>query len=113
MLVIECSSTAITALKQFLEAEGLLDSEKAVTRVLVTPGGCSGFKYSLLVEDAAADDDIILEVAPRVRLAVDPFSAAYLSGVVIDYESSMMAAGFVFRNPNATGGCGCGSSFSA
>jgi iron-sulfur cluster assembly protein len=44
---------------------------------------------------------------------VDPFSAQYLGGTTIDYVSSMQGSGFTFKNPNATGGCGCGSSFSA
>jgi iron-sulfur cluster assembly accessory protein len=42
---------------------------------------------------------------------VDPFSAQYLEGVEIDYVSSMMGSGFAFKNPNSSGGCGCGSSF--
>ena len=46
-----------------------------------------------------------------VRVFVDAFSAQYLSGVVIDYVTSMQGSGFTFTNPNATGGCGCGSSF--
>jgi iron-sulfur cluster assembly accessory protein len=44
---------------------------------------------------------------------VDPFSAQYINGVTIDYVSSMQGSGFTFKNPNSTGGCGCGSSFSA
>jgi iron-sulfur cluster assembly protein len=47
------------------------------------------------------------------KVFVDPFSAQYISGVIIDYVSSMQGSGFTFKNPNATGGCGCGSSFSA
>ena len=47
------------------------------------------------------------------RVFVDPFSAQYLNGVTIDYVSSMQGSGFTFKNPNATGGCGCGSSFTA
>jgi iron-sulfur cluster assembly protein len=46
-----------------------------------------------------------------VRVFVDPFSAQYLEGIEIDYVSSMMGSGFAFKNPVATGGCGCGSSF--
>src|SRR5581483_5864847 len=48
-----------------------------------------------------------------LRLFVDMFSAQYLSGVTIDYVTSVMGSGFTFTNPNASGGCGCGSSFSA
>ena len=79
-------------------------------RVAVLPGGCSGFQYGLNIEDAPEADDEILEQA-GVRIFVDPFSAQYLDGVEIDYVSSMMGSGFSFRNPNSSGGCGCGSSF--
>ena len=44
---------------------------------------------------------------------VDPFSMQYLGGMTVDYVTSMQGSGFTFKNPNATGGCGCGSSFSA
>ena len=64
----------------------------------------------LNIEDAPEAHDEILEVG-GVKVFVDPFSAQYLEGVEIDYVSSMMGQGFTFRNPNASGGCGCGSSF--
>ena len=76
------------------------------------PGGCSGFKYGLLIEDQPAEDDLIVP-QEGFRLFVDPFSAQYLANVTIDYVSSMQGSGFTFKNPNATGGCGCGHSFSA
>jgi iron-sulfur cluster assembly accessory protein len=84
--------------------------ETAGLRVSVLPGGCSGFKYSLNIEERALDDDMVQEVN-GIRVFVDGFSAQYLTGVTIDYVSSMQGAGFTFSNPNASGGCGCGSSF--
>jgi iron-sulfur cluster assembly protein len=102
---------AATEVRRFMEAEGV-DLAKAGLRVSVQPGGCSGFKYGLLIEDQNADDDLIVQ-AEGVRIFVDPFSAQYLNGVTIDYVSSMQGSGFTFKNPNATGGCGCGSSFTA
>ena len=86
--------------------------ESAGLRVSVLPGGCSGFKYSLNIEERALEDDIVAEVN-GVRVFVDGFSAQYLTGVTIDYVTSMQGSGFTFSNPNATGGCGCGSSFTA
>ena len=86
--------------------------DTAGLRVSVLPGGCSGFKYSLNIEERALDDDMVHEVN-SVRVFVDGFSAQYLSGVTIDYVSSMQGSGFTFSNPNASGGCGCGSSFTA
>ena len=93
-------------------AEGDVPPETAGLRVSVLPGGCSGFTYKLNIEDKSLDDDLVLEVN-TVRLFVDGFSAQYLVGITIDYVSSMQGSGFTFNNPNATGGCGCGSSFTA
>src|SRR4029450_10733259 len=86
--------------------------DTAGLRGSVLPGGCSGVKYSLNIEERALDDDLVHEIN-GVRVFVDGFSAQYLSGVTIDYVSSLQGSGFTFTNPNATGGCGCGSSFTA
>ena len=87
--------------------------ESAGLRVRVVPGGCSGFQYGMAVEGGARPGDRVLVGAPGVRLFVDAFSAQYLNGVEIDYVTNLTGAGFTFKNPNATGGCGCGSSFTA
>ena len=100
-----------TEVKKFMDAEGVT-VEQGGLRVSVQPGGCSGFKYSLVIEDQPAEDDLVLQ-NEGFKVFVDPFSAQYLNGVTIDYVSSMQGSGFTFKNPNATGGCGCGSSFSA
>ncbi|HTK50306.1 MAG TPA: iron-sulfur cluster assembly accessory protein [Gemmatimonadaceae bacterium] len=111
-LAIVVTPVAATEVLRFMEAEGV-PVEKGGLRVSVQPGGCSGFKYGLLIEDQAADDDFVVDASGGFRMFVDPFSAQYLSGVTIDYVSSMQGSGFTFKNPNATGGCGCGSSFTA
>jgi len=82
-------------------------------RMGVLPGGCSGFKYTLQLEDATTEDDMVVDVADDIKLLVDPFSIQYLDGLNLDYISTLEASGFKFSNPNASGGCGCGSSFSA
>jgi len=105
------TAEAAVEVRRFMEAEGVTP-EQGGLRVSVQPGGCSGFKYGLLIEDAPAEDDVIL-TQDGFKVFVDPFSAQYLSGVTIDYVSSFQGSGFTFKNPNATGGCGCGSSFSA
>ena len=87
-------------------------ADTAGLRVSVLPGGCSGFKYSLNIEERPLDDDLVSEVN-GVRVFVDGFSAQYLAGNTIDYVTSMQGSGFTFNNPNATGGCGCGTSFTA
>ncbi len=102
---------AAAEVRKFIAAEQV-SPEVAGLRVAVLPGGCSGFKYSLNIEEKAQEDDHVFEVT-GVRLFVDGFSLQYLSGVTIDYVTSMQGSGFTFSNPNATGGCGCGSSFTA
>jgi iron-sulfur cluster assembly protein len=98
---------AAAEVRKFMEAEGVTGEVGGLQ-----PGGCSGFKYSLLIEDRSAEDDFVLD-NDGFKVFVDPFSAQYISGVTIDYVTSMQGSGFTFRNPNATGGCGCGSSFTA
>ena len=72
----------------------------------------AGFQYGLNIEDEPESDDEILDIR-GVKIFIDPFSAQYLDGVEIDYVTSVMGQGFTFSNPNASGGCGCGSSFTA
>jgi len=110
-VMLTVTEVAGAEVRKFMDSEGV-DPAKGGLRVSVQPGGCSGFKYGLLIEDQAADDDFVVDNG-SFRVFVDPFSAQYLSGVTIDYVSSMPGSGFTFKNPNATGGCGCGSSFTA
>jgi len=105
------SEPAATEIKKFMSSEEGLP-ETAGLRVRVVPGGCSGFQYSLNIEEASREGDFVLD-EKGVRLFVDMFSAQYLNGVEIDYVTNVMGAGFTFKNPNATGSCGCGSSFTA
>jgi iron-sulfur cluster assembly accessory protein len=102
---------AAVEIKKFMASEEGLP-ETAGLRVRVVPGGCSGFQYSLNIEEASRQGDFVLD-EKGVRLFVDMFSAQYLNGVQIDYVTNVMGAGFTFTNPNATGSCGCGSSFTA
>ncbi|HET7585975.1 MAG TPA: iron-sulfur cluster insertion protein ErpA [Gemmatimonadaceae bacterium] len=102
---------AAAEVKKFMAQESVPETQGGL-RVSVQPGGCSGFKYGLLIEEQPAEDDYIVD-QEGVRVFIDPFSAQYLSGTTIDYVSSMQGSGFTFKNPNATGGCGCGSSFTA
>lgn len=110
-LAIHLTPAAVQEVLKFMGAENVSPEEGGL-RVSVLPGGCSGFKYSLNIEDQPLDDDIVLDVA-GLRLFVDGFSLPYLNGTTVDYVTSMQGSGFTFTNPNATGGCGCGSSFTA
>jgi iron-sulfur cluster assembly protein len=92
--------------------ENFETADEAGLRISVLPGGCSGFQYGLNIEEISEPDDEVFELQ-GIKIFIDPFSSQYLDGIEIDYTSSMMGQGFVFNNPNATGGCGCGSSFTA
>jgi iron-sulfur cluster assembly accessory protein len=106
---LDLTDVAAEQVREFLASEDV-PAETAGLRVSVLPGGCSGFKYGLEIDDKAAEDDVVLEIK-GIRIFVDAFSAQYLQGTTIGYHSSMQGSGFTFENPNATGGCGCGSSF--
>ena len=110
-MTLEVTDSAITEIKKFMASdEGL--PETAGLRVRVVPGGCSGFQYSLNIEEDSRQGDFILN-QNGVKLFVDMFSGQYLNGVKIDYVTGVMGSGFTFTNPNATGSCGCGTSFTA
>ncbi len=89
-----------------------LDPAKIALRVGVKGGGCSGFSYLLDLTETVKDTDEQFEVH-GIKVVVDPKSLLYLSGTEIDFKDEIMGRGFVFKNPNATSSCGCGSSFSA
>ena len=107
-MAIELTDAAIAAVKQAMEEEKA--PAETYLRVGVRAGGCSGFSYVLAFEETAREDDEVIE-QDGVRVLVDPKSVTILAGTVLDYSSGLSGQGFVFKNPNATGGCGCGSSF--
>ncbi len=79
-------------------------------RVYVYSGGCSGFRYGMMLEDQPTPEDVTIE-SNGVKVYVDGQSTQYLTGSEIDYVDTLMGAGFTVNNPNAVSGCGCGSSF--
>jgi len=82
----------------------------AILRLSVEGGGCSGFQYRFDLTDTADGDDIVSET-DGVRLVVDPLSLDLVAGSTVDFVESLGGAAFKVENPNATAGCGCGSSF--
>ena len=81
-------------------------------RISIADGGCSGYSYQLDFEKEEKSGDIVLRF-DGLNVFVDPQSVGYLKGTVIDFTSGLYGGGFKFSNPNATGTCGCGTSFSA
>ncbi len=88
-------------------------SEAKGLRVKVVGGGCSGMSYQLALERGPDEKDQVITAYDGFEVYVDPKSALFVGGTQIHYTESMMGSGFEFKNPNATGSCGCGSSFSA
>jgi iron-sulfur cluster assembly protein len=92
----------------------ILDENRSVDaaylRVAVKGGGCSGLMYNLAVVDSRSDDDTVIEF-DDVRIVVDKKSKLFLHGLTLDYTTGLNGKGFEFSNPNATGTCGCGESF--
>ena len=82
----------------------------AILRLSVEGGGCSGFQYRFGLAEAAEADDLVVE-RDGVTLVVDPVSLDLVSGSMVDYVESLGGAAFKVENPNASAGCGCGSSF--
>ncbi|HEY4115052.1 MAG TPA: iron-sulfur cluster insertion protein ErpA [Rhizomicrobium sp.] len=101
------SARAAKRIAEILKSE----PSPAMLRVAVTGGGCSGFQYNFALDDARADDDLIIERDGAVVL-IDAVSLDFLKGAEIDFVDDMIGAAFKINNPNAQSSCGCGTSFS-
>lgn len=82
----------------------------AILRLAVDGGGCSGFQYRFDLADGAENDDAVSET-DGVKLVVDPVSLDLVAGSTVDFVESLGGSAFRVENPNASAGCGCGSSF--
>ena len=82
----------------------------AILRLSVEGGGCSGFQYQFDLAEGLDADDLVTET-DGVQLVVDPVSLELVAGCTVDFVESLGGAAFRVENPNATAGCGCGSSF--
>ena len=97
------------AAERVREIMGRADKPYAGLRVGVKNGGCAGQEYLIEYAETAAPLDEVVE-DKGVTILIDPKAILFLIGTEIDYESSKLAAKFVFRNPNETDACGCGES---
>ena len=104
--MVSLTDIAAQKVSQFLESE---NAPSAGLRVGVRGGGCSGFQYNLAL-DEQKDGDRVFEYR-GIRVIVDEASLQYVDGSVVDYQESLMGAGFEVKNPNVVAACGCGSSF--
>lgn len=109
-MAIEVTERAAEEIKSILARQNQ-DLEKVYLRVAVKGGGCSGFQYAMDLTDTKGEFDEE-SVSRGVKVISDPKSMLFLDGTTIDFKDELMGRSFVFKNPNATRSCGCGSSFS-
>lgn len=105
--MITLTDNAVKAVKRFIRFS---EQPFIGVRIAVASGGCSGFQYEIDMTDEERADDAIMEVS-GIKILVDNQSASLVEGLTIDFKETMVSSGFVFDNPNATGSCGCGKSF--
>lgn len=103
------TDAAVEKVKYF--AKSMPDSEGKALRIFVSGGGCSGFQYGFQFDEKREGDNVVEHGG--ITVVVDPQSATYLRDSTVDYVEDFRGAGFSVTNPQSTGGCGCGKSFSA
>ncbi|MCA9801479.1 MAG: iron-sulfur cluster insertion protein ErpA [Cyanobacteria bacterium HKST-UBA02] len=104
--VVTLTEAAAEQVKELLKEE----QGKEGLRLEIRGGGCSGMSYGLSFDSAQEKDHVIEQHG--VKVFIDPKSAIYLKGTVLDFQSGLQGKGFVIKNPQAKGTCGCGESFS-
>jgi iron-sulfur cluster assembly accessory protein len=105
--MIQLTESAAGKVKELVAEEGRTD---IALRVAVQPGGCSGLRYALYLDDQVSEKDQA-EDQFGVRIVVDKMSVPYLSDAKIDFIDSLEQTGFTIDNPVAQGSCACGHSF--
>ena len=105
--MITLSQNAAGKVKELLAEEGRDD---IALRVAVQPGGCSGLRYAMYLDDQFTEKDVADEQF-GVRVVIDRMSVPYLSEATIDFVDTLEASGFTIDNPMAQGSCACGHSF--
>src|SRR5882724_2943577 len=106
--IVNLTQTAAEEVKSLLEKA---ENAGKLLRIYVEQGGCSGMQYSMVFDEQRPDD--FAGNMHGVSVLVDPFSAQYVRGAVVDFSDSLTAGGFKISNPNAQQSCGCGKSFTA
>lgn len=106
--IVHLTGSAVAKVKSMMGKEG---KEGYGLRVGVVTGGCAGMSYDLRLQKNPYGNDIVMEQGD-LKIFVNPESAPFLKGVEIDYVDTLKESGFRYKNPNASGSCGCGTSFS-
>jgi iron-sulfur cluster assembly protein len=107
--LVKVTETASAKLTSLLTRQG---RPQGALRVAVIGGGCSGLQYKMDLVDGPANRDILVESA-GVKVVIDPKSALFVSGSLLDFSDDLQKGGFKVTNPNAVAHCSCGESFAA
>jgi iron-sulfur cluster assembly protein len=107
--LINVTERALGAIRDCMADEGK-EAAGSYLRIAVKGGGCSGLMYNLAIVDEVGEEDSVTTY-DDVRIVVDKKSKLFLHGLTLDFTTGLNGKGFVFSNPNATGTCGCGESF--
>jgi len=107
--LIKVTENASRRLRSLLEKQG---RPQGALRVAVIGGGCSGLQYRMDLVDGPAPRDILV-LSSDVRVVIDPKSALFVSGSLLDFSEDLQKGGFKVTNPNAVAHCSCGESFAA
>ena len=107
--LIKVTENASRRLTSLLERQGRPDG---ALRVAIIGGGCSGLQYKMDLVDGPMPRDILVHSA-NVRVVIDPKSALFVSGSLLDFSDDLQKGGFKVTNPNALAHCSCGESFAA
>ena len=104
--IVTLTEKAANKVKQMLKKE---NKEGCGLRLGVTMGGCSGYMYQIELQKDAKPDDLLIE-EKGVKIFINPESAAFMKGSIVDYKDGLQNAGFKIENPNVKRSCGCGHS---
>ncbi len=107
--LIKVTENASRHLNSLLQKQG---RPQGALRVAVIGGGCSGLQYKMDLVDGPAPRDILVHSA-NVKVVLDPKSALFVSGSLLDFSDDLQKGGFKVTNPNAVAHCSCGESFAA
>lgn len=107
----ESNVTFTVAAVEHLRKRLQSDANAKGIRVAVKPSGCSGYKYVLDTVEAPAANDVLLHISDGLDVFIDKESLPMINGMEVDYVKEGLNRSILFRNPNVTGECGCGESF--
>ncbi len=105
--IITISDSALSRVQTLLASRG---KPSAGIKVGVRSRGCSGLSYTVEYADEISKFDDVVE-RDGVKVIIDPKAVMFLLGTEMDFVEEKLKSGFVFRNPNVKGTCGCGESF--